>query len=79
LEGTEEAEPYLTFAAACKLLNLTRPLLRRRIEAGELTVYQTGKNIKWRLLARKELEDMVRIKPLVRSVEPSDSDAVRVA
>ncbi len=70
---------FLTYTQACKQLNLTRPLLRRRVEAGELNVYSSGRNIKLHLLARRELEDMVRIKPLVRSVEPSDSDSVRVA
>ncbi len=76
MEGTEEAEPYLTFAAACRLLGTTYPLLRRRVATGELTVYRTGKNIKWRLLARKELEDMLRIEPLEGK---ETSDAVRVA
>ncbi len=71
---------YVTFAQACRLLETTYPLLRRRIEAGELTVYQTGKNIKWRLLAKAELADMMRVKPL----EPLErgketSGAVRVA
>ncbi len=55
---------YLTFAAACRLLGTTYPLLRRRVATGELTVYRTGKNIKWRLLARKELEALMRIEPL---------------
>jgi excisionase family DNA binding protein len=69
---------FLTYTQACKQLNLTRPLLRRRVEAGTLNVYSSGRNIKLHLLARRELEDMVRIKPHTeRSVETSD--AVRVA
>ncbi len=68
---------YVTYTQACQLLGITRPLLDRRIKDGTLNVFTTGRNIKWRLLARKVLEDMVRIKPLVRSVE--SSDAVRVA
>ncbi len=70
---------YVTYGQACKLLGITRPLLDRRIKDGTLNVFTTGRNIKWRLLARKELEDMVRIKPLVRSVETSDSGPVRAA
>jgi len=74
LEGAEE---YVTYAQACKLLGTTRPVLRRRIEAGSLTVYTSGKDIRWRLLARRELAEMVRIKPLERGKETSG--AVRVA
>jgi excisionase family DNA binding protein len=75
-EDLESNAEYVTYTQACALLGITRPLLDRRIKDGTLTVYQTGRNIKWRLLAKRELEDMVRIVPMKRGKETSDAGRV---
>jgi len=61
MEATSE---YVTLAEASRLLGVTHPILKRRIESGDLEVFTTGLDKRWRLVARKDLEELARIKPL---------------
>ncbi len=63
---------YVTLAEAVRLIGTTRPALDRRIKAGDLEVFGSGLDRRLKLVARKDLDELVRIKPLTR-------DPVRVA
>jgi hypothetical protein len=71
-EPMENNAEFVTLAQAVRLIGTTRPALNRRIEAGDLEVFGTGKDRRLKLVARADLDELVRIKPLTR-------DPVRVA
>ncbi len=76
----DDTSEYVTLTEAVKLLGTTLPVLKRRIDSGDLPVFCSGKDLRWRLVAKADLAELSRIKPLLeRSVKTSDSrvDAVR--
>jgi len=74
----ESNSDYVTLGEAVRILGMTREVLNRRIVGGALPVFCSGKDTRLKLVARKDLDELVRIKPLVvRSDETVGS--VRVA
>jgi len=73
----ESSADFVTLKEAVRILGMTRPALNRRIVGGELPVWCSGKDTRLKLVARKDLEELVRIKPLVERSDKT-GDSVRV-
>ena len=65
----ESSADFVTLKEAVRLIGTTRPALNRRIVAGDLPVYSSGMDRRLKLVATKDLAELLRIKPLTeRSV-----------
>jgi excisionase family DNA binding protein len=66
--GDNTAEPrFVTLGEACRVLGMTRPTLRVRINAGELVSYDDPRDRRRVLLAAQDLEALSEPRPRVRS------------
>ena len=68
----ENRTEFVSLEEAVRIFGTTRPALTRRIVAGDLPVYSSGMDRRLKLVAKEDLAELLKIKPLTR-------DPVRVA
>jgi hypothetical protein len=60
----ENRADFVSLEEAVRDFGTTRPALTRRIDAGELTVYSSGMDRRLKLIAKEDLAELMKIKPV---------------